>query len=174
MRLSALAPAALKYRRLTERSPWVCSYHRRIRSVVALDSAYTLSGWIGAASVTGTTAGVPYTEHEDENTIWSMPTAESASANLAVPATLLIQYRCGLDIDSPTFLYAAKWTTCSTPRRSHRSTTRSLSAMSPSISSASMTASRWPNSIVSRTTTARPSLVRRRTVCEPMYPAPPV
>ena len=33
----------------------------------------------------------PYTLHDEENTIWSMPDADSASASLAVPVTLLIQ-----------------------------------------------------------------------------------
>src|SRR5262245_59926512 len=46
--------------------------------------------------------------------------------------------------------------------------------MSPSTSSASITASRRPYSIESSTTTDSPASRNARTVCEPMYPAPPV
>ena len=41
-----------------------------------------------------------------------------------------------IDIDSPTLLYAAKCTTCETPRLLQTSTTRSLSRMSPTMRSA--------------------------------------
>jgi hypothetical protein len=40
-----------------------------MRSTIALVSAYTLSGEMGASSVTGTVVGVPLTEQLDENTI---------------------------------------------------------------------------------------------------------
>src|SRR5262245_32799858 len=101
---SWLAPAALKYRRLTERRPLVRPYHRRMRSTIAFDSAYTLSGRIGADSTTGTSAGVPYTEHEDEKTMSRTPARIAASTRRAVPSTLLRQYLPGDCIDSPTDL----------------------------------------------------------------------
>ena len=67
------------------------------------------------SSVTGTVSGVPLTEHDEENTIWSTPARSRASTNCTVPATLFIQYRVGCCIDSPTLLYAAKCTAWVTP-----------------------------------------------------------
>src|SRR3954465_12301246 len=99
MRLSSLAPAALKYRRLTERNPCVTPYQWRIRSVLAFDSAEILSGRIGAPSLTGTSAGLPYTEHDDEKTMSLTPAVSIASTNFTVPVTLLSQYRDGCSID---------------------------------------------------------------------------
>ena len=56
------------------------------------------------SSVTGTVSGVPLTEHDDENTIWSTPARSRASTSCTVPATLFIQYCVGCCIDSPTLL----------------------------------------------------------------------
>ena len=56
------------------------------------------------SSVTGTEAGVPLTEHDDEKTIWVTPARSSASTSWTVPATLFIQYLVGCCIDSPTLL----------------------------------------------------------------------
>src|SRR6187401_290925 len=92
MAASWLAPAALKYRRLADRRPLVTPYHRSTRSTIALLSAYTLSGWIGADSTTGTVAGVPYTEHDDEKTMSRTPAFIAASTSVAVPSMLLRQY----------------------------------------------------------------------------------
>ena len=50
-----------------------------------------LSGWIGASSVTGTTAGVPYTEHDDEKTMSLTPAVSIASTSFTVPVTLFSQ-----------------------------------------------------------------------------------
>src|SRR5688572_7843338 len=61
-----------------------------------------------------------------------------------------------------------------TPWSRQRRSTRVSSAMSPTTSGASRTASALPRSSVSSTTTSRPALRSARTVCAPMYPAPPV
>ena len=79
-------------------------YHRSIRSTVAFDSAYTLSGRMSAVSPTGTSSGVPYTEHDDENTTSRTPPRSAASTSVAVPSTLLCQYLPGCCMDSPTDL----------------------------------------------------------------------
>ena len=50
---SLLAPAALKYRKLTQRRPCVTPYQLMMRSIIAFVSAYTFSGLIEADSVTG-------------------------------------------------------------------------------------------------------------------------
>ena len=52
----------------------------------------------------GHCAGVPLTEHDEENTTSSTPEAKQASTSSTVPATLLRQYLAGLSIDSPTAL----------------------------------------------------------------------
>ena len=65
--------------------------------------------------MTGTVVGVPYTEHDEENTNSRTSAARHASISSTVPATLFRQYLAGDTIDSPTDLYAAKWTTCVTP-----------------------------------------------------------
>ena len=106
-------------------------YQCRIRSTIALVSAYTLSGAIGASSATGITAGVPFTEQLDENTMSRTPAARIASTRSTVPPTLFTQYRSGCSIDSPTLLYAAKCTTCVTSRCLQRSVTSARSWMSP-------------------------------------------
>jgi hypothetical protein len=54
--------------------------------------------------VTGTPAGVPWTEHDYENTMSSTPVARHASMSSTVPVTLLRQYRAGSTIDSATDL----------------------------------------------------------------------
>ncbi|CAB4886391.1 unannotated protein [freshwater metagenome] len=92
---------------MLEVTPYQCS----TRSVIALVSAYTLSGPMGADSFTGTVAGVPYTEHDEENTNCETPAPNTASMSRAEPSTLLRQYLAGLRMDSPTFLCAAKWMT---------------------------------------------------------------
>src|SRR5688572_11896282 len=101
MRASKLAPAALKYLRLTLRSPVTSPYHFRTRSTIAFVSAYTDSGWIVCDSSTGTAAGVPYTEHDDEKTTLRTPARDAASSRRTVPSTLLRKYIDGSRIDSP-------------------------------------------------------------------------
>ncbi len=54
-----------------------------------LVSAYTLSGRSGASSLTGTCSGVPYTEHDEENTMFRTSDRCSASIRRWEPATLL-------------------------------------------------------------------------------------
>src|SRR5262245_43019677 len=99
MRASDDAPAALKYRNDTERSPWHSSYQRNIRSTMSFDSAYGLSGPVGWCSSTGNVAGEPYTLHDDENTTRSTPLRCNASSSRAVPATLFAKYFSGSSID---------------------------------------------------------------------------
>jgi N-acetylglucosaminyl-diphospho-decaprenol L-rhamnosyltransferase len=117
---------------------------------------------------------VPYTEHDDENTTCCTPASTAASSRWTVPSTLLWKYFDGRCIDSPTFLYAAKCTIVSTSCSRQTDVTSPSSAMSPTTSGASMTASALPSSSESSTTTGRPSARMARTVWEPMYPAPPV
>ena len=116
-----------------------------------------LSGPIGEASVTGTTLGVPYTEHDDENTNVETPALTTESMSRAEPSTLLRQYFEGLRIDSPTFLCAAKCTTAVTEWSWHNDVISLSSAMSPTTNVASSTASAWPVSSESSTTTEWPS-----------------
>jgi hypothetical protein len=103
-RASKLAPAALKYRRLTLRIPCTSPYQCSTRSTSAFVSAYTDSGRIACDSSTGTESGVPYTEHDDENTTWPTPARRAASSRRTVPSTLLRKYFEGSRIESPTFL----------------------------------------------------------------------
>ena len=105
---------------------------------------------------TGTTAGVPYTEHDDENTMSLTPAVSIASTSFTVPVTLLNQYRDGLLHRLADALVRGEVDDLGDVASVHSSTTRSRSAMLPSTSSASITALRWPYSIESSTTTSWP------------------
>ena len=152
----------------------VRAYQPSVFSIINFVSAYTLSQSVLSVSRTGTRAGVPYTAAVEENTTRFTPAECSASNSFCEPVTLLAKYLPGFSMDSPTALYAAKWTTSSTSCSCTVRRTMSASATSPCTNGASPTALRWPFSRVSSTTTPRPEARMARAVIEPMYPAPPV